>query len=162
MKDDQKEDEVDIAYYTSLSLSGDDDNLSLSRLTSRKSRVFISFFDQQGAYLMIVAGAIMMVIAFFGCFGAIRESQCLLTTFFISLFLVLALCVALLVILFVEPHLTDKVTKPVSHGERPNQINKYRGGTPDATSSSTLILSLILMSFGDFRHSKTAIFVVRN
>ena len=62
---------------------------------------------------MIVAGAVIMVIGFFGCIGAIRESQCLLTIFFISLFLVLALCIAIIVIVLVEPHLTDKVTKPV-------------------------------------------------
>jgi len=68
---------------------------------------------KQAAYLMIVAGAVMMVIGFFGCFGAIRESQCMLVVFFVLLFLVLALCVAIVVILFVEPHLTDSVTKPI-------------------------------------------------
>lgn len=68
---------------------------------------------KQAAYLMIIAGAIMMVIGFFGCIGAVRESQCLLTIFFILLLLVFALCVAILTIVFVSPHLTDSVTAPI-------------------------------------------------
>ena len=39
--------------------------------------------------------------------------------------------------------------------------NKYRGGTSDATTPSSHILSLFMMSFDDFLSSKTAIFVVR-
>ncbi|NP_001080859.1 tetraspanin 8 L homeolog [Xenopus laevis] len=41
--------------------------------------------------LMIAVGAIIMVLGFFGCCGAIRESRCLLLLFFIGLFLILAL-----------------------------------------------------------------------
>ena len=62
---------------------------------------------------MIIAGAIMMVIGFFGCFGAIRESQCLLIGFFVLLLLVLTLCIAIIAIVFANPHLTDSVAKPV-------------------------------------------------
>ena len=69
---------------------------------------------------MIIAGAIMMVIGFFGCIGAVRESQCLLTIFFILLLLVFALCVAILTIVFVSPHLTDSVTAPVCVAGRDN------------------------------------------
>ena len=39
--------------------------------------------------------------------------------------------------------------------------NKYRGGTSDATTSSSLIVPLILMSFDNFLPSKMAIFVIR-
>ena len=39
--------------------------------------------------------------------------------------------------------------------------NKYRGGTSDATTPSSLILSLFMMSFDDFWLSKTTIFVVQ-
>lgn len=31
-----------------------------------------------GVYILIVAGALMMVVGFLGCCGAIRESQCML------------------------------------------------------------------------------------
>ncbi|XP_053575766.1 tetraspanin-8 [Bombina bombina] len=41
--------------------------------------------------LMIAVGAIIMVLGFFGCCGAIKESKCLLLLFFIGLFLILAL-----------------------------------------------------------------------
>ena len=40
-------------------------------------------------------------------------------------------------------------------------LNKYRGGTSDASSSSTLIAPLFMISVDDFSHSKLAIFVVR-
>lgn len=33
-----------------------------------------------GVYIMIGVGAIMMVVGFLGCYGAIQESQCLLGT----------------------------------------------------------------------------------
>ncbi|XP_066445970.1 tetraspanin-8 [Eleutherodactylus coqui] len=41
--------------------------------------------------VMIAVGAIIMVLGFFGCCGAMRESRCLLLLFFIGLFLILAL-----------------------------------------------------------------------
>lgn len=40
------------------------------------------------AYILIAVGAIIMVIGFLGCCGAIRESQCMLATFFIFLFII--------------------------------------------------------------------------
>ena len=39
--------------------------------------------------------------------------------------------------------------------------NKYRGGTSDATTSSSLIVPLFRMSVDDFSHSKRAIFGAR-
>jgi hypothetical protein len=86
---------------------------------------------KQAAYLMIIAGAIMMVIGFFGCIGAVRESQCLLITFFISLLLVFALCVAIITIVFVNPHLTDSVTAPI--------FKKLMDNYANATSAMSLI-----------------------
>lgn len=43
-----------------------------------------------GAYILIGVGVIMMIIGFIGCCGAIRESQCLLASFFICLFVIFA------------------------------------------------------------------------
>lgn len=43
-----------------------------------------------GAYILIAVGAVIMVIGFLGCCGAIRESQCMLATFFVFLFLIFA------------------------------------------------------------------------
>ncbi|XP_061584416.1 tetraspanin-2a [Cololabis saira] len=39
-------------------------------------------------YILLGAGALMMVVGFFGCFGAMRESQCLLASFFVCLLIV--------------------------------------------------------------------------
>ncbi|KAI0212052.1 CD9 antigen [Lamellibrachia satsuma] len=47
---------------------------------------FSSFYT--GAYMLIVTGVIVMVIGFLGCCGSIRESQCMLGTFFVCLFIV--------------------------------------------------------------------------
>lgn len=39
-----------------------------------------------GVYILIAVGAVMMLVGFLGCYGAIQESQCLLGTVSISLF----------------------------------------------------------------------------
>lgn len=93
-----------------------EDNLHLSTL-------------KQAAYLMIIAGAVMMAIGFCGCIGAVRESTCLLSLFFILLLLVCALCVAIIVLVFVNPHLTDSVTIPIF-------INLIKTHTANANNSS--------------------------
>ncbi|KAM4613118.1 tetraspanin-2a isoform 2-T2 [Polymixia lowei] len=45
-------------------------------------------------YILIGAGALMMLVGFFGCFGAVRESQCLLASFFACLLIIFAAEVA--------------------------------------------------------------------
>ncbi|CAL8335987.1 unnamed protein product [Merluccius merluccius] len=47
-----------------------------------------SFFI--AVYILIGAGGLMMVVGFFGCFGAVRESQCLLVSFFACLLIIFA------------------------------------------------------------------------
>lgn len=44
--------------------------------------------------ILIAVGAIIMVLGFLGCCGAVRESRCMLLLFFISLLLILLLQVA--------------------------------------------------------------------
>ncbi|XP_056293759.1 tetraspanin-2a [Pseudoliparis swirei] len=39
-------------------------------------------------YILLGAGGLMMVVGFFGCFGAVRESQCLLSSFFTCLLII--------------------------------------------------------------------------
>uniref|UniRef100_A0A9J8D7X6 Tetraspanin n=1 Tax=Cyprinus carpio carpio TaxID=630221 RepID=A0A9J8D7X6_CYPCA len=39
-------------------------------------------------YILIGAGGVMMLVGFFGCFGAMRESQCLLGLFFACLLII--------------------------------------------------------------------------
>ncbi|XP_013869063.1 CD81 antigen [Austrofundulus limnaeus] len=45
-------------------------------------------------YILIAVGAIMMLVGFLGCYGAIQESQCLLGTFFFFLVILFACEVA--------------------------------------------------------------------
>jgi hypothetical protein len=51
----------------------------------------VSFF----AYAVIVVGSIVMVLGFLGCCGAIRESQCMLATFFVFLFIIFSTLLAI-------------------------------------------------------------------
>ncbi|KAL6112538.1 tspan2 [Pungitius sinensis] len=39
-------------------------------------------------YILLGAGGLMMIVGFFGCFGAVRESQCLLASFFACLIII--------------------------------------------------------------------------
>ncbi|XP_072336815.1 CD9 antigen-like [Scyliorhinus torazame] len=43
-----------------------------------------------GVYTLIVTGALMMLVGFLGCCGAVQESQCLLGAFFICLLVIFA------------------------------------------------------------------------
>ncbi|KAK2885893.1 hypothetical protein QQF64_020626 [Cirrhinus molitorella] len=43
-----------------------------------------------GVYILIAAGGLVMLVGFFGCCGAVRESQCLLGLFFASLLVIFA------------------------------------------------------------------------
>eukprot|EP00918_Siedleckia_nematoides_P032382 GHVU01070196.1.p1 GENE.GHVU01070196.1~~GHVU01070196.1.p1 ORF type:complete len:227 (+),score=11.32 GHVU01070196.1:314-994(+) len=45
-------------------------------------------FLYTAAYILIGVGAVIMIIGFLGCCGAIRESQCMLALFFCSLFVI--------------------------------------------------------------------------
>lgn len=42
------------------------------------------FFLSSAVYILLGAGGLMMIVGFFGCFGAVRESQCLLASVSIS------------------------------------------------------------------------------
>ncbi|XP_075715511.1 tetraspanin-8 [Rhinoderma darwinii] len=78
--------------------------------------------------VMIAVGAIIMVLGFFGCCGAIKESRCLLLLFFIGLFLILALQITAGILGVVyKPQLEDKVNKTL-HGLLPldNQPEEFK------------------------------------
>ncbi len=53
-----------------------------------RNELFIS-----SAYILIFAGIVIMVISFFGCFGAFKEIKCMLLTYFILLFLMFVVLV---------------------------------------------------------------------
>ncbi|XP_010764862.1 tetraspanin-2-like, partial [Notothenia coriiceps] len=45
-------------------------------------------FLPSAVYILLGAGGLMMIVGFFGCFGAVRESQCLLASFFACLLII--------------------------------------------------------------------------
>lgn len=51
-------------------------------------------------WIFIVVGAIMFIIAFFGCCGAIRESHCMVVTYAIFLLVIIIVQVAIAILLF--------------------------------------------------------------
>ncbi|XP_004553298.1 CD9 molecule a isoform X2 [Maylandia zebra] len=53
-----------------------------------------SYVFYTGVYILIAAGALIMVVGFLGCCGAIRESPCMLGTFFFFLLIIFAIEVA--------------------------------------------------------------------
>ncbi|KAI7807337.1 tetraspanin-2a [Triplophysa rosa] len=63
-------------------------------------------------YILIGAGGVMMLVGFFGCFGAVKESQCLLGSFFACLLLIFGAEVAAGVFGFLNK---DKIIKDVQN-----------------------------------------------
>ncbi|XP_076976060.1 leukocyte surface antigen CD53 [Tamandua tetradactyla] len=62
--------------------------------------------------VLIIVGAIIMVVAFLGCMGSIKENKCLLMSFFLLLLIILLAEVTLAILLFVyEQKLSDSVAK---------------------------------------------------
>uniref|UniRef100_A0A8C8S483 Tetraspanin n=1 Tax=Pelusios castaneus TaxID=367368 RepID=A0A8C8S483_9SAUR len=47
-----------------------------------------------GVYILIGAGALMMLVGFLGCCGAVQESQCMLGLFFVFLLVIFAIEIA--------------------------------------------------------------------
>ncbi|XP_066519552.1 tetraspanin-2a [Hoplias malabaricus] len=63
-------------------------------------------------YILIGAGGVMMLVGFFGCCGAVRESQCLLGSFFACLLVIFGAEVAAGVFGFMKK---EKVIEEVQH-----------------------------------------------
>ncbi|KAM4610918.1 tetraspanin-2-like [Polymixia lowei] len=65
-----------------------------------------------GVYILIAAGSLVMLVGFFGCCGAVRESQCLLGSFFACLLIIFGAEVAAGVFGFLNK---DKIIKDVQN-----------------------------------------------
>ncbi|XP_061435122.1 CD9 antigen-like [Lethenteron reissneri] len=78
-----------------------------------------------GIYVLIVVGALMMVVGFLGCCGAIQESQCMLGTFF-----------TLIVILFAA-EITAAIWAFMFHDEVETQMIEYYNGLYNDKGNST-------------------------
>lgn len=69
-------------------------------------------YESMGAYVLIAVGSIMMLIGFLGCCGAIKESQCMLATFFVFLAIIfIALLVAGVYVIIVKDQVRQDIAK---------------------------------------------------
>ncbi|XP_063224959.1 tetraspanin-11 [Bacillus rossius redtenbacheri] len=76
------------------------------------------------AYILIVTGAVVILIAFFGCLGAIREIKCMLLLYFMLVFLVF---VTMLVGGILGYVFREKVGVTMEQ-EMQRSLSQYRGG----------------------------------
>ncbi|XP_022047492.1 CD9 antigen-like isoform X2 [Acanthochromis polyacanthus] len=82
-----------------------------------------------GVYILIGAGSLVMLVGFFGCCGAVRESQCLLGSFFACLLIIFGSEVAAGVFGFLNK---DKIIE---------DVQKFYVKTYDENNNGTLIMS---------------------
>lgn len=82
-----------------------------------------------GVYILIGAGSLVMLVGFFGCCGAVRESQCLLGSFFACLLIIFGAEVAAGVFGFLNK---DKIIEDVQN---------FYTTTYNENSNSTSIVS---------------------
>lgn len=78
-----------------------------------------------GVYILIGAGGLMMLVGFFGCCGAVRESQCLLGSFFACLVIIFGAEIAAGVFGFLNK---DKIIEEVQ-GFYDDSFQKDTNGT---------------------------------
>lgn len=83
-------------------------------------------------YLLIAIGAVLVVIGFLGCCGAVKESRCMLLLFFIIVLLVFIAEVAGAVVILVFRPLADELFVKVGTAAVQN-IRKDYGKNPDVT-----------------------------
>ncbi|XP_077355320.1 tetraspanin 35 isoform X1 [Festucalex cinctus] len=83
-------------------------------------------------YLLIAVGALLIIIGFLGCCGAIRESKCMLLLFFIIILLVFLVEVAGAVVILVFRPLAEDVFRRFGTAAVAS-IKKDYGKNPDVT-----------------------------
>ncbi|KAF5911013.1 hypothetical protein HPG69_000978 [Diceros bicornis minor] len=71
--------------------------------------------------VLIIVGSIIMVVAFLGCMGSIKENKCLLMSFFVLLLIILLAEVTLAILLFVYE---QKLSKYVAEDLK-DSIRRY-------------------------------------
>ncbi|XP_064637784.1 tetraspanin-18-like isoform X2 [Lineus longissimus] len=79
------------------------------------------------AYILIVCGAIILIIGFLGCCGAIKESKCMLGTFFALMLLIFIILLVGAILAFV---FRDTVTSVLKSEMESSLADKY-GKTDD-------------------------------
>ncbi|XP_055259197.1 leukocyte surface antigen CD53 [Moschus berezovskii] len=78
--------------------------------------------------VLVIVGSIIMVVAFLGCMGSIKENKCLLMSFFVLLLIILLAEVTLAILLFVyEQRLKEYVAEGLTKSiQRYNSDNSTK------------------------------------
>ncbi|XP_062388012.1 tetraspanin-1-like [Sardina pilchardus] len=84
-------------------------------------------------YLLIAVGAVLLLLGFLGCCGAIKESKCMLLLFFIIVLLVFIAEVAGAVVILVFKPLAENLIRDLGIKTAEN-IEKDYGENPDVTA----------------------------
>uniref|UniRef100_A0A3P9KKX4 Tetraspanin n=1 Tax=Oryzias latipes TaxID=8090 RepID=A0A3P9KKX4_ORYLA len=117
------------------------------RHDSQTSKLLILQFDGQQApstfyisvYILIAVGAVMMLVGFLGCYGAIQESQCLLGTFFFFLVILFACEVAAALWGFMNK---DTISKELINFYDAAYIKAVDVSDPTSKDSATKVLDV--------------------
>lgn len=83
-------------------------------------------------YLLIAVGAVLLIIGFLGCCGAVKESRCMLLLFFVIVLVVFIAEVAGAVVILVFKPLTEELFDKVGT-KAVESIKKDYGGNADIT-----------------------------
>ncbi|XP_038549249.1 tetraspanin 35 [Micropterus salmoides] len=113
-------------------------------------------------YLLIAIGALLLIIGFLGCCGAIRESQCMLLMFFIIVLVVFIAEVAGAVVILVFRPLADQLLFKLGTAAVEN-IRKDYGKNPDTTGLwNTTMTTLKCCGFYNYTDFKNSSYYVNN
>ncbi|XP_076585253.1 tetraspanin-1-like [Chaetodon auriga] len=87
------------------------------------------------SYVLIAIGAVLLIIGFLGCCGAVRESKCMLMTFFSIVLIIFLIEVAGAVVLFVFKDLAGELLQDVRQKIRDNIEKRYGDEEDDSLTT---------------------------
>ncbi|XP_003966436.2 tetraspanin 35 isoform X1 [Takifugu rubripes] len=94
------------------------------------------------AYLLIALGSVLLIIGFLGCCGAMRQSKCMLLTFFIIILLVFIAEVAGALVILVFRPLVDELIAKIGIAAV-STIKMNYGKNPDITGLWNTTMSVL-------------------
>ncbi|XP_051801764.1 tetraspanin 34a isoform X1 [Acanthochromis polyacanthus] len=77
------------------------------------------------SYLLIAVGAVLLIIGFLGCCGAVMKNRCMLLTFFIIVLIIFIVQVAGAIVLFVFTDVAEEPLGDLEQEVRENIENRY-------------------------------------
>lgn len=108
------------------------------------------------SYVLIAVGAVLLVIGFLGCCGAVKESRCMLLTFFSIVLIIFIIEVAGAIMLFVFEDLAAKLIGGLE-GEVRKDIQENYGRDEDVTKIWNTTMEQFkccgFMNYTDFENS---------